>query len=141
MSSVCSSCTDRRWWHFVPSLLVWAGITWLSLVKEVPVPLMAEVPLADKWGHMLAYFVFALILADDCYRAHLSTPAIYLWAILLPIAYGGLIELIQPHFPPRQGEWLDWAADCIGVVIGVVLFLLYHLWDTRRKSRQQRTAL
>ena len=141
MSSVCPSCIDRRWWHFVPSLLVWAGITWLSLVREVPVPLMAEVPLADKWGHMSAYFVFALILADDCYRARLSAYAIYLWAILLPIAYGGLIELIQPHFPPRQGEWLDWVADCIGVAIGVVLFLLYHLWDTRRKTRQQRAEL
>ena len=135
MPLCCSSDSSRQWRYFVPSALVWAGITWLSLVKAVPIP-VGDIPLADKWGHMLAYLVFALCIAGDCYRAHLSPRATYLWAILLPVAYGGLIELIQPYFPPRRGEWLDWAADCIGVAIAIVLFLLFHLWTTRRKAHK-----
>ena len=133
MSLLGSSNSSRYWRHFVPSALVWAGITWLSLVKDVPIP-VGEIPLADKWGHMLAYLVFALCIAGDSYRAQLPTRAIYLWAVLLPVIYGGLIELIQPYFPPRRGEWLDWAADCIGVAIAIVLFLLFHLWSQRRKA-------
>ncbi len=133
---LCGSSNSSRYWrYFVPSALVWAGITWLSLVKDVPIP-VGEIPLADKWGHMLAYLVFALCIAGDCYRAQLSTCAIYLWAVLLPVIYGGLIELIQPYFPPRCGEWLDWAADCIGVAIAIVLFLLFHLWTKRRKAHK-----
>lgn len=126
MPHTCTSYAHQRWWHFVPSLLVLAGITYLSLIKDVPVPLMGEIPLADKWGHMLAYLVFALCLASDSYRARLSVRALFMWAILLPVVYGGLIELIQPHFPPRMGEWADWLADCIGTVVGIALFAIYH---------------
>ena len=136
MRNTCSSACGK-WWHFVPSLSVWAGITWLSLIKSVPVPLMGEIPLADKWGHMLAYLVFALCMACDGYRVRLPARAIYLWATVLPVAYGGLIELIQPHFPPRTGEWTDWLADCIGVAVGLAIFGLYHLWDKRSNKRQQ----
>ena len=76
MLTPCSSAC-RKWWHFVPSLSVWAAITWLSLIKAVPVPLMGDIPLADKWGHMLAYLVFALCLAGDGYRARLSVRTLY----------------------------------------------------------------
>lgn len=131
MLTPCSSAC-RKWWHFVPSLSVWAAITWLSLIKAVPVPLMGDIPLADKWGHMLAYLVFALCLAGDGYRARLSVRTLYIWAILLPITYGGLIELIQPHFPPRSGEWTDWLADCIGTAIGIALFVIYRIVASRR---------
>lgn len=138
MPYLCTSCTGRRWRCFVPSLFVWAGITWLSLIKAVPVPLMENIPLADKWGHMVAYMVFALCLAGDGYRAQMPVSRICLLAALLPAAYGGLIELVQPYFPPRQGEWLDWLADCIGVVAGMALFSLFLFCSNRRKARQQR---
>ena len=134
MRDTCSS-TSRKWWHFVPSLSVWAAITWLSLIKAVPVPLMVEIPLADKWGHMLAYLVFALCLAGDCFRVRMPARTIFFLAALLPIVYGGLIELIQPHFPPRSGEWSDWLADCIGTGIGLALFAIFHLLVVRHKAQ------
>ena len=134
MPHVCTSFSGRRWRHFVPSLLVLTGITYLSLIKEMPAPVLGNIPLADKWGHMLAYMVLSLCMAADSYRAHISVRGLYLTAILLPIAYGGLIELIQPHFPPRQGEWMDWLADCIGVSIGILIFAVWYFLMNRRKT-------
>ena len=72
MPQLCSSHTDRRWWQFVPSLLVFAGITYLSLIKEVPFRVKIDVPLVDKWEHMIAYLVFALCLTGDSFRARMS---------------------------------------------------------------------
>lgn len=121
-----TSCTHRRRWHYLPSLLVLAGITYLSLIKDVPAFVPQNIPLADKWGHMLAYLVLGACTAADSYRAHLPARVIYLAALLLSVAYGGLIELIQPYFPPRQGEWMDWLADCIGAGMGILIFAAWH---------------
>ena len=84
--------------------------------------------MGDKWGHMVAYMALALCLCCDGRRMHLPVHLLYLTAILLPLVYGGVIELIQPYFPPRQGEWADWLADGIGTLTGVLLFTAYWWW-------------
>ena len=137
---LCCASSNKRWWHFVPSLLVLIGITYMSLIKEVPFAVMGDIPLADKWGHMVAYLVLALCLAGDGLRARISVRALYMVAVLLPLIYGGLMEWIQYYFPPRMCEWLDWVADAIGTAIGVALFAIYHLWKsskTNQSSSQQ----
>ena len=121
-----TSCTHRRRWHYLPSLLVLIGITYLSLIKQVPITVMEDIPLADKWGHMLAYLVLALCLASDGYRARLSATALFAIALLLPLIYGGMMEWAQYYFPPRRCEWLDWVADAIGTIVGVGLFAAYY---------------
>ena len=60
---------------YLPSVIVAAGITYLSLIKEVPFAVMGDIPLADKWGHMVAYLVLALCLAGDSSRARVNTCA------------------------------------------------------------------
>ena len=121
-----TSCTHRRRWHYLPSLLVLIGITYLSLIKQVPFTVMEDIPLADKWGHMLAYMVLALCLSCDSYRARLSATALFAIALLLPLIYGALMEWAQYYFPPRRCEWLDWVADAIGTIVGVGLFAAYY---------------
>ena len=120
---------------YLPSVIVAAGITWLSLIRDVPVVMQVDIPLADKWGHMVAYMVLTLCLAADSYRARLSARTIYILALLVPLAYGGLMEWIQFYCPPRACELLDWIADGIGAVVGVALFALYHFL-TNRKAKQ-----
>ena len=40
---------------------------------------------------------------------------------MAPIALGGLIELAQMYLTTnRSGEWADFAADSIGVLLGAV---------------------
>lgn len=107
----------------------------MSLIKAVPFQVMGDIPLADKWGHMLAYLVLAICMAGDGLRARLRTKTLYMISVLLPIAYGGLMEIVQLHCPPRSAEWTDWLADGIGTAIGVVLFGIYHLLS-RKFSRK-----
>lgn len=72
----------------------------------------------DKVAHFLGFavMVFPVILTD---------PRRWFWAVPLAIAYGGLIELVQPSVG-RSGEWLDWGADVSGVLAGAALAELLH---------------
>ncbi len=44
-------------------------------------------------------------------------------AIIVPVALGGLIELLQAYCTNgrRSGEWLDWLADNLGIVIACIM--------------------
>lgn len=71
------------------------------------------VPGVDKLAHFLAFAVLAMPMA---YARRLP-----LWQIVLAgVAYGGLIELIQPHVG-RSAEWGDLLADGLGVVSGALV--------------------
>jgi VanZ family protein len=45
--------------------------------------------------------------------------------LLSASAFGGLIELIQPHFN-RSADLYDWTADTLGVCLGIGAGLLYR---------------
>ncbi len=72
---------------------------------------------ADKVHHILAFG--ALGVAALC-----ALPA-GAWAGAASAAtllgYGGFIELVQTHIPGRSASWADWAADAVGVAIGLLL--------------------
>ncbi|WP_294609711.1 VanZ family protein [uncultured Roseovarius sp.] len=60
----------------------------------------------DKLVHMLAFAVLAMPMA---YARRLAV-----WQVVLAsLAFGGMIELIQP-FVGRSGEWADLLADGLG---------------------------
>ena len=67
---------------------------------------------SDKIYHVLAFACLAFPLP-------LVRPRLAVWVILGVIAYGGMIEMIQPFFG-RQAEWADLVADGIGAVVGAV---------------------
>ncbi len=100
-------------------MLVAAAILYLSLASGSGLPkISVHVPNADKLVHMCMYFGLALTLTCDLYRSRVRRPVLLVWAILLPVLYGGTIELIQPFFPPRTAEWLDFMADFTGALLG-----------------------
>jgi VanZ family protein len=77
------------------------------------------------------YALLGAVATYDSIRFQLSGWRLWLVATLLPILFGGIIELVQEQwFAPRSGEWIDWLADCIGVIIGTIAILiinrLYH---------------
>ena len=61
-------------------------------------------------------------------------------ALLLPIVMGGVIELVQAYCTggTRSGEWLDLAADSLGVLIGQPIGMLLVACHARwRKGRAE----
>lgn len=64
----------------------------------------------DKLYHLLAFAALAFPLPFT--RAKWT-----FWVAFGVAGYGGLIEVIQPHFG-RNAEWADLLADTIGAVIG-----------------------
>ncbi|MBT4288306.1 MAG: VanZ family protein [Deltaproteobacteria bacterium] len=95
------------------TVFILAVITTLSLW---PFEALPSVPGNDKTHHLIAYAVLMFPTA-------LRKPNHWKLIALFFIAYSGAIELIQP-FVNRYGEWLDMAANMIGVLCGLVVVKL-----------------
>ena len=125
----------RRLTHFIkaywPSLLVGAGIVYLSLFHAASLQLDVDNP--DKFGHLLAYLVWTLCLTADLWRDGVPFGWRVFWAVVFPIVFGGAIEVIQSFFPPRAAEWLDWYADFSGTVVGFgVMDVIWRVWLAKK---------
>ncbi|MCM1034262.1 MAG: VanZ family protein [Paludibacter sp.] len=115
----------KRLKTYLPTVLVAGAILYLSLLREphflLPQP---NIPHLDKVVHFGMYLVLAACLTQALVRTKHQGITLYVTALLSPIIYGGMIELLQEYyFPPRTGDWWDWLADIIGVFIGVILTL------------------
>jgi VanZ family protein len=98
----------KRYW-FAITLFMLTVITVLSLY---PLQNLPSVPGSDKTHHFIAYAVLMFPVA-------LQKPKHWLFIGLFFIGWSGGIELIQPYVN-RYGEWLDMAANGIGVVVGLL---------------------
>ena len=98
-------------WLFWPALIV---VAWGELTPHPP-----SIHASDKFLHFLAYFGLAG-LATTALR---HRRAIILAAIAL-ILFGGTLEILQA-FTGRDAEWLDEAANTIGVRTGACAGLLF----------------
>lgn len=119
------------------------AIVLLSLLPVPDVRMTVEVPLMDKWAHMVMYGVLTLVIWLEYIRAHrqMRGRRLLLLAFLAPIAMGGLLELMQAYLTTcRSGEWLDFVANSIGAVVGAGCGLLAsRLWE--RSCGRQGTGM
>lgn len=111
--------------------MVLSAIVYLSLMREPNIPL-PHVHGGDKWIHGAMYLILTLTLLWDT----MSIPK-WRWAVCMFAAiFGGFIEILQQQFfYPRTGDWLDWLADCVGVVVAIVLWLIGAKWNERRMAK------
>jgi VanZ family protein len=130
---------------FWKSIVIVCAIAYVSLLRE---PSVALPPISgiDKYMHMLMYLVLTWTLLWDSetlewYRSGNGNSGRKVWkwwfiVLIFPILYGGCIELLQEtYFSPRTGEWLDWGADCIGVILAIVTWLVGQWWYARRMDK------
>ena len=96
---------------FWPAL---ALIVWGELTPHPPDVLSGT---SDKLLHFTAYFVLAALAA-----LALRTRRAVLFAVLGLVAFGGVLEILQ-SFTGRDAEWLDEAANALGVVLGALASL------------------
>ncbi len=109
------------------TFLLALAIVLLSLLPIPDVRMTVEVPLVDKWTHMVMYGVLTLVIWLEYIRAHRQMRGLrlLLLAFLAPIAMGGALELMQAYLTTcRSGEWLDFVANSIGAVVGAGCGLL-----------------
>ena len=84
----------------------------ITILTLMPMP-EGGPPGSDKLYHVVAFAVLAVPLS-------MAVPGLAVWVFLGTIAYGGVIELVQPSFH-RMGEWADWRADAVGAIVGVLI--------------------
>lgn len=111
----------------VSSLLVVS--IWIICLVPIPenVPL-GDVPMMDKWTHFVMYGVLCTVVWWEYLRRHRQKNAskLFLLAFVAPIVMSGMIELAQAYLTNgnRSGDWLDFLANGIGVVLGNVIGIL-----------------
>ena len=101
-----------------------------------------NVAMIDKWTHLVMYGGTVGVFWSEYWRAHyrrgffLGAAALALFAFVVPVALGGVIELLQAYCTGgrRSGEWLDFLADSLGVVLAclggltIIKSLARRLW-------------
>lgn len=117
------------------SFLITCLIAYGCLLRK-PLYTLPPIENSDKWTHWLAFMVLTLTLLWDSRKVGLISWKKWILVLLFPALYGGLIELLQQrYFYPRTGEWADWMADCIGVLMGIVVWLIATLWYEHRMAK------
>lgn len=113
----------RHLWTLIASVAI-------IIVSLIPIPEMKpleNIPLMDKWTHFVMYGGLACAAWFDIYRSKAQVPMtrkIFL-AIVYPTLLGGLMELAQAHLTTcRNGDWLDFIANTIGVAIAIPIGLV-----------------
>ena len=121
------------------TLLLVLAIVLLSMLPMPDMKIGEDIPLADKWTHMVMYGTLTLAIWLEYKRSHqrLNALRLLLFAFLAPIAMGGTLELAQANLTTcRSGEWLDFVANTIGVCIGTALGLLLRVPKKRSAGGQ-----
>ena len=109
------------------SLLIICTICYLSLCT-MPETELDDVPFIDKWVHICMYGGLSGVLWIEYVRAHRSIKFMkaLLPTVIFPLALSGTMELLQAYCTTtRSGDWLDMAANSIGVILG--MFVVYYI--------------
>lgn len=124
------------WWktlRFWKTILVLCVITYLSLTRDPHVSIPSFTG-ADKLAHLLMYMLLSFVVLWDIQSLRISIFWKAIIALVFSSIFGGFIEIIQEFFfYPRTGDWIDWVADCIGAIIGLLLCkVIIMIKDARR---------
>ncbi|MEE4244462.1 MAG: VanZ family protein [Kangiellaceae bacterium] len=103
--------------HYLWKILCICSLCLLLYLTLTPQMIKSfNIPHIDKLFHMIAFFgVSSLFL--------LAFSRLPTWQIVtLMILLGIVIEAAQYYIPGRSFSWLDWLADNVGVLFGLVSF-------------------
>lgn len=110
-----------RWW---PTAVTLAAVLWLTLApKPVPDMEMPMFPGADKIVHMLMMFGLTSVALFDIRRGEgrLGVRAVIVTALCV-VVFSALDEWAQGVMGAgRSADILDFAADCLGIMMAAYL--------------------
>lgn len=123
---------------FVPTIVVWVVITYLSLARDpVHTQGLHLFEGADKVVHGCMYLALVVVGSFDLYRAGRPSVRGSLRWLAVAVVWGGVMELLQGAMGlGRSADWLDFAANSCGALVGFVLSLyglprLWKRWHSR----------
>jgi VanZ family protein len=91
----------------------WALVLLVTALSLLPYQDLPNVQYNDKIGHGLAYFALMAVFGQ-IHGARLRT-------VLLLLAMGALIEVLQGLSGYRDMSFFDWLADAAGVALGWIV--------------------
>lgn len=97
----------------------------LSLLRFSDLPELDDVPFADKWTHMVMYGGTCSILWLEHlikHRGQYHIKKLLIYAVVAPDLMSGLLELLQEYATNyRSGDWWDFLANTVGVILAALL--------------------
>lgn len=100
----------------------------MCLTPWIPETPLNDVSLIDKWTHLVMYGTLTAVIWWEYLRQHPQPESrrLLLLAFLAPVAMGGMVELAQAYCTAghRSGDWLDFLANSLGVMLGTFLGLI-----------------
>ena len=117
------------------------GVYWITLfiATSIPTEYIPSVGVSDKLNHFFAYMVLSVLLhLTFIFQEKLPLLGEYpaSFTLLIGFVYGIVDELHQMLIPGRHAELLDWIADFIGVIAGVLIVKLFLLKFNNQKLKK-----
>ncbi len=95
---------------------------WVACMLPVPETPLNHISMFDKWVHFLMYGILCCTIWYEYIRCHqaINGKRLFIWVFVGPVVMGGLVELAQAYLTMglRSGDWIDFAANSIGVCLG-----------------------
>lgn len=132
--SICMLTKIIRLWKSIAFTLV---ILFLSFVPPAGLRKLPPIHILnfDKVVHMLLYSILTAIIIYDLKNkiSGSATRKTLLSAIFLyTVIFGGIVEIMQEKwFYPRSAEWIDWVADILGSLIGILVMYLFKQFSLK----------
>ena len=100
-------------------------IIWILCFIPIPETPLDNISMIDKWTHIVMYGGICGVIWLEYLAKHKKVKwnEIIILALFAPILMGGLIEILQKYCTGgmRSGEWSDFLADTIGVVLAFII--------------------
>ena len=113
--------------RYILSILATVAVVVISVAPIPEVPQLENIPFFDKWMHFVMYGGLCSVYWFDYFRTkHNSSDYMkwIVWIVAFPILLGGLLELVQKYLTStRNGDWLDFFANSVGVFLAIPLGL------------------
>lgn len=121
-----------------PMSVICVAAIWVLCFCTPPRTPLDDVPLMDKWTHLVMYGGTCSVMWAETLRSRRPFPGmrrmlVYVW--LCPVLMSGLIEILQAYCTGgrRSGDWLDFLANGIGATLGFAVGCMAFRLMRRRK--------
>lgn len=108
---------------------------WILCFIDVPETPLDNVTLIDKWAHIAMYGGTCSVIWLEYLLKHrkLSVRKLLGFAVIAPILMSGVIEILQAYCTDgrRSGDWLDFAANAVGVILAAGAGILLAWWRAK----------